>query len=384
VVFLTDGQPTVGTTDPKAIVSHVKKDTSGTRIFSFGIGTDVNTHLLDEIAEATRAFNQYVLPEEDLEIKVSSFFAKIKEPVLTDPELKFTGDIHTTKFYPAPLPDLFRGEQVVVVGRYSGHGSSAAVIAGKVNGQKREFSEDVKFPEKSSDNEFIPKLWATRRVGYLLDEIRLHGESAELRDEVTELARKYGIVTPYTAYLIVEDERRREVPLQMQSLSRLSTDQEAQKKAADNWRLFKNESGGDRAVAGARYGDALKSANGSFAYNDAAKEANRGLGGVGGGGGFVPSAPPGTVSAADSVTRLAPYANEGQGQFVAGRNAFQNGNQWVDSLAQKTQNAKRVRIQFNSAEYFALAAKEPEALPWLALGQNVQFVLRGTVYEIYE
>ena len=106
----------------------------------------------------------------------------------------------------------------MVVGRYSGHGNSAVVIAGKVNGQNRKFSEDVKFPEESSDNEFIPKLWATRRVGYLLDEIRLHGENAELRDEVTELARKYGIVTPYTAYLIVEDETRRKVPVAMQSL----------------------------------------------------------------------------------------------------------------------------------------------------------------------
>ncbi len=383
VVFLTDGQPTVGTTDTQAIVSHVKKNSGGTRIFSFGIGTDVNTHLLDRIAEETRAFNQYVLPEEDLEIKVSTFFAKIKEPVLTDPELKFTGDIRATKFYPAPLPDLFRGEQLVVAGRYSGHGSSAVVISGRVNGQKREFSEDVKFPENSSDNEFIPKLWATRRVGYLLDQIRLHGENAELRDEVTELARKYGIVTPYTAYLIVEDETRRSVPLSMQSLPQLNQDKDAQSYARKNWDLFKNETGGERALAGARFGDALKSASSAYAFDDAAKEANRAVG-VGGAGGAALPASTANVSAAESNVRLAAYSNEGQGQFVAGRNAFQNGNQWVDSLAQKQQNAKRVRIQFNSAEYFALAAKEPDALPWLALGQNVQFVLHGSIYEIYE
>ena len=91
----------------------------------------MNTHLLDNIAEETRAFNQYVLPEEDLEVKVSSFFSKIKEPVLANPMLKFTGDIRATKFYPSPLPDLFRGEQLVLVGRYSGHGDSAAVIEGK-------------------------------------------------------------------------------------------------------------------------------------------------------------------------------------------------------------------------------------------------------------
>ena len=382
VVFLTDGQPTVGTTDSQAIVSHVKKNSSGTRIFSFGIGTDVNTHLLDRIAEETRAFNQYVLPEEDLEIKVSSFFAKIKEPVLTDPELKFTGDIRATKFYPAPLPDLFRGEQLVVVGRYSGHGSSAAVISGRVNGKKREFSEDVKFPEDSSDNEFIPKLWATRRVGYLLDEIRLHGENSELRDEVTELARKYGIVTPYTAYLIVEDETRRSVPLSMQSLPQLNEDKAAQQYARKNWDSFKNETEGERALAGARVGNTLKTASGSFAFSDAAKDANRAVGMGGGAGGVAAAAP--SARAEGSNERLAAYSNEGQGQFVSGRNAFQNGNQWVDSLAQKQPNAKHVRIQFNSPVYFALAAKESAALPWLALGQNVQFVLNGTIYEIYE
>ena len=383
VVFLTDGQPTVGMTDPQAIISHVKKNGGNTRIFSFGIGTDVNTHLLDRIAEETRAFNQYVLPEEDLEIKVSTFFAKIKEPVLTDPELKFTGDIRATKFYPAPLPDLFRGEQLVVVGRYSGHGSSAAVITGKVNGQKREFSEDVKFLEDSAGNEFIPKLWATRRVGYLLDEIRLHGESAELRDEVTELARKYGIVTPYTAYLIVEDETRRSVPLSMQTLPNLNQDKDAQTYAKKNWDSFKNETGGEKALAGARFGDSLKSASSAFAFDDAAKEANRAVG-VGGAGGAAMPAARANLSTVESNVRLAEYSNEGQGQFVAGRNAFQNGNQWVDSLAQKQSNVNRVRIQFNSTEYFAFAAKEPAALPWLALGQNVQFVLKGTIYEIYE
>jgi len=162
---------------------------------------------------------------------------------------------------------------------------------------------------------------------------------------------------------------------------RLSTDKDAQKTAADNWNGFKTESGGDRAVAGARYGNTLKTANGSFVYDDAAKDANRSLGF---GGGNVPSVAPAAVSKADSTTRLATYANQDRGQFVAGRNAFQNGNQWVDSLAQKQPNAKRVRVQFNSTEYFALAAKEPESLPWLALGQNVQFVLHGTIYEIYE
>ena len=98
-------------------------------------------------------------------------------------------------------------------------------------------------------------------LGYLLDEIRLHGESAELRDEVTGLARKYGIVTPYTAYLIVEDETRRKVPLAMQSLQQFRDDRAAREVAAANWDGFKNETSGNGALGGANHSLALKLAD---------------------------------------------------------------------------------------------------------------------------
>ena len=386
IIFLTDGKPTIGTTDEQQIVGNVKRQNEGrTRIFCFGIGTDLNTHLLDKITEETRAVSQYVLPEEDLEVKVSNFFAKIKEPVLANPTLKFNGDIRVTKLYPTQLPDLFRGDQLVLVGRYSGRGDSAIVLEGTVNGAKRKFTYEVNFPRADEDNEFIPRLWATRRVGYLLDEIRLRGENAELRDEVTELARRYNIVTPYTAFLIVEDEDRRRVPLAMQSLPRISSDGAVRREAAANWDAFKEQKDGAKAVAGARYGDVLKNAAAPAPAQEASgAEANRALGldsafrsryGLARGG--TPAAPP-----AASNERLAEYSQ--QGQFIAGKNFFQNNSQWVDAAAQKFQSAKRERIEFNSSEYFAFAAKERRALPYLALGQNVQFVLNDTLYEIYD
>jgi len=389
IIFLTDGKPTIGTTDESQIVANVKKQNEGrTRVFCFGIGTDVNAHLLDKITEETRAISQYVLPEEDLEVKVSNFFSKIKEPVLANPALKFTGDVRVTKLYPSPLPDLFRGDQLVLVGRYSGRGDSAVVLEGAVNGATRRFTYEVGFSGDSERHEFIPRLWATRRVGYLLDEIRLHGENAELKDEVTELARKYGIVTPYTAYLIVEDEDRRRVPLAMQSLPQLYSDQSARREAAYNWSAFNAAKDGEQAVAGARYGLALKSADAPAAASaNGTIEASRALGaealaftrryGIAGGRG---SPPP--LLAEQPKERLAQYSQSGQ--FVAGKNFFQNSTQWVDAAAQKFQHAKKQRIQFNSAEYFAFAAKNSRALPWLALGQNVQFEMDGTLYEIYE
>jgi Ca-activated chloride channel family protein len=386
VIFLTDGRPTIGTTDEEQIVAGVKRANEGrTRIFCFGIGTDVNTHLLDKITEDTRAVSQYVLPEEDIEVKVSTFFAKIKDPVLANPTIKFTGDVRVTKMYPSPLPDMFRGDQLVLVGRYSGKGDSAIILEGTVNGATRKFTYEINFPRTADDHEFIPRLWATRRVGYLLDEIRLRGENAEVRDEVTDLARKYGIVTPYTAYLIVEDEARRNVPVASQTMPRLYSDSLARQEAAQNWDYFKKEKDGSKAVSGARYGYELKNAEApAVAAANSMLEADRALGvnGVAArAGGSVSTTTASPVE--QSKQRLAQYSQ--QGQFVGGRNFYQNTrNEWVDENAQKAQNAKRQRIQFNSKEYFAFAAKERRALPWLALGQNVQFVLDDTLYEIYD
>ncbi len=395
IIFLTDGMPTIGITDDDQILSNVKQNDAGhTRIFCFGIGTDVNTHLLDRLAEQSRGSSQYVLPEEDIEVKVSSFFAKIKEPVLANPTLKFTGDIRATKLYPASLPDLFKGEQLVLAGRYSGHGSSAVIIEGMVNGASRKFTYEVKFPEESSDHEFIPRLWATRRVGNLLDEIRLHGENGELRDEVTQLARKYGIVTPYTAYLIVEDEARRGVAVNMRSFQNMDKDMTVRQEAAQSWRSLNSAVQGSSAIAGAQLNDSMKNAvaappSASAMPGGFAGGGGGGRGGMGGAGlsrqalGLPgPDSTAAKSPSAQAREQLVQYSQ--QSQFVNGRNFFQNGSQWMDSEVQHNQAAKHARIQFNSQEYFDFVAKNKQALPWLALGQNVEFVLDGVVYEIYE
>ncbi len=391
VIFLTDGRPTIGTTDEDQIVTTVKKENEGrTRVFCFGIGTDVNTHLLDKITEETRAFSQYVLPEENLEVKLSSFYSKIKEPVLANPSLKFTGDVRTAKLYPSPLPDLFKGEQLVLVGRYSGKGDSAVLVEGNVNGSVKKYTYESRFQEENNENEFIPRLWATRRVGYLLDEIRLHGESSELKDESTELARKYGIVTPYTAYLIVEDESRRNVPQTVRLMPQFEQDAAARREAAQAWHSFQATTSGDSAVADAQYGRALKSATApsEAAANGMAAFRRRygAAGGVPVQGSPTPTVPYAATSpvplAQSTQARVVQYAQ--QSQFVAGKTFFQNEKGWIDSAIQKLPNAQHIRIQFGSADYFDLLKKHPETAPWLALGQNVQFALGNSIYEIGE
>jgi Ca-activated chloride channel family protein len=207
VVFFTDGMPTIGESNPEKIVKNVAaQNTANTRIFTFGVGDDVNATMLDQIAEQTRALSSYVRPAEDIEAKVSSLYSKISNPVLTNLKLAATNDIRFTEIYPPELPDLFHGSQLVVLGRYSGKGPAAIKLTGQVGKESREFVYELTFPDKTKgDHDFVEHLWARRKVGYLLDQIRANGEKKELVDEVVVLAKKYGITTPYTSYLIVPD-----------------------------------------------------------------------------------------------------------------------------------------------------------------------------------
>jgi Ca-activated chloride channel family protein len=208
LVFLTDGLPTVGETDPDRILQNVRgARRERLRLFSFGVGYDVNTRLLDRVAAENGGTADYVEPQEDLEAKVSRFFEKVNHPVLTDLALDM-GGVRTDLVYPRALPDLFRGAQVALVGRYRNEQELRGVavrLTGTTGRDRQTFTfAGMRFPLRSEGNDFLPRLWATRRVGWLMEQIRTHGEAAELRDEVVALGTRYGIVTPYTSFLAVE------------------------------------------------------------------------------------------------------------------------------------------------------------------------------------
>jgi len=206
VVLITDGKPTVGTTNPDEIVEAVKEaNRSNVRVFTFGIAESLNVPLLDRIAEATKGYSEYVSPGSEIEMEVSAFFSKVSDPILTGLELSF-GKVKVKDVYPPELPDLFRGSQLVAFGRYEGSGETAVELTGLSKGEKRRFAYDAQFPEVDVEKDFIATLWARRKIAYLLDQIRLHGDSKELVDEVVRLSKEYGIATPYTSYLVLEDE----------------------------------------------------------------------------------------------------------------------------------------------------------------------------------
>ena len=219
IAFLSDGLPTVGdVTDPEELIKLTRKrveqmEDTPTRIFNFGVGYDVDTHFLDKLAEDNRGVTTYVRPQEDIEVKVSNWYRKIAQPILTDLSLDF-GEIETFDLFPRVLPDIFAGSQLTLMGRYKKQATGETTIS--LSGQageagKRTFRTKASFPGRSEGTDYIAALWAGRKIGYLLDQIRLHGKDKELVEEIVALSTKYGILTEYTAFLAQEDEAPRPI-----------------------------------------------------------------------------------------------------------------------------------------------------------------------------
>jgi Ca-activated chloride channel family protein len=217
IIFMTDGRPTVGKTAEEDILRIASKNNEcKARIFCFGVGYDVNVRLLDKLAQDSSGRSDYVKEKEPIEGKISSFYAKIRNPVMTGLKLKIEG-LRLRDMYPRELPDLFEGDQIVVVGRYQaedverlksperGVYRTNLVVTGMHQGRERGFEYPVEVtPGPRRGWDFVEKLWAVRRVGFLLDEVQLHGKNQEIIDELVRLSKEYGIMTPYTSFLADE------------------------------------------------------------------------------------------------------------------------------------------------------------------------------------
>jgi Ca-activated chloride channel family protein len=368
LVFLTDGLPTVGETSPARIIENAHADKPrGVRLFTFGVGYDVNTALLDKLASDNGGVADYVEPKEDLEVKVSSFFAKVNYPVLTDLDLDL-GGVESDLVYPRELPDLFRGAQVALIGRYRNTNDLRNVrlrLRGKTNTQARTFAyENLNFPLNTDDNDFLPRLWATRRVGWLLEQIRSNGAQKELVDEVTDLGTRYGIVTPYTSYLALEDSAR----------TRQVT---------------------DLPMAGR---DMVMSVPG----NRAPKPVSSGVAGAGAPS-PTPAPPPMSVSESVTVTsgqsavrqsKAARTKQEalrvdkddeltaGGARQAGGKTFYLRDGVWMDAEFKQNARLPETTLAFGSEAYFDAIKREPKLADFFALGERVVVVYKGRVYRV--
>lgn len=367
IIFITDGKPTVGEVEENALVKKIEQaNRANLRIFTFGIGDDINTHLLDKITEATNAYRSYITPEEDIEVKISDFYGKVASPLLTGLQLTVDSPVQVREIYPRRLPDLFKGASLTLLGRYQGSGTVRLTLQGKVNEALQKFSYEATFAEQDEQFAFVPALWASRAIGYLLDQIRLHGESEELKKEIIQLARTYGIITPYTSYLILEDEEqqvsRGQLPPQYQllRLNLLDTGNQQFFTAREGDYADLTSKSGPASVAGSQAAQSL-----GLATN-------------------IDQTRPGAYRLSYRDRRGREQNLASQFRMVQGRAVYQSGDFWVDSEIQNNPAAQISRIQFASEDYFKLLKEEPQSGQFLALGRNVRFFWKNQIYEVYE
>jgi Ca-activated chloride channel family protein len=212
VLFLTDGLPTIGQTSEKAIREAVAKgNPHQRRVFTFGVGVDVNTPLLSRIARETRASAEFVLPKEDVEIKVGRVFDRLRGPLLTRPALRVLDDPNrVSDFIPSPLPDVFEGEQILLSGTYRGEAPLHFQLTGASAEGERKFDFTFNLDKASTANAFVARLWASNKIAVLSEAIRDLGadgataNTTELVNEIVRLSTQFGILTEYTAFLAEE------------------------------------------------------------------------------------------------------------------------------------------------------------------------------------
>jgi Ca-activated chloride channel family protein len=336
LIFLTDGLPTEGITDSQTILSNFERSApQNLRLFAFGVGYDVDTILLDTISQGYHGRSTYVQPGMQLDETLSSFYNSISTPVLTNLELDF-GNIAVYDLYPIPLPDLFAGSQVIMLGRYKSGGTTDVQLSGEVSGDRQTFTFKEQNFEKetaaSSVQASIPRLWATRKIGYLLNEIRLRGANKEIIDQIVKLSIRYGIVTPYTSYLVTE-----EAPLGAVEQQRL---------ANETFNTYLST-----ATAPASGQAAVQSAADAGAMQEAAKALE-------------------LSEEASSTVKV-----------VGARTFVLSEGKWVDT-AFDPDIMNPTQVEFLSADYFSVIAEKPELADAFALGDQVIAMADGVAYEV--
>lgn len=370
VVFMTDGLPTVGETHPARIIENVRSSrVQGVRLFTFGVGYDVNTALLDKLAAENKGTADYVEPKEDLEIKVSNFFAKVNYPVLTDLALNM-GGVETDLIYPRDMPDLFKGTQLTFIGRYRNHADLRNInlrLTGKTNQDRKEFTySNLSFPIKEDDNDFLPRLWATRRVGWLMEQVRSNGENKELRDEIVDLGTRYGIVTPYTSYLALEQNAQPVTTGTTAEAVRPNDDRGAFRRDRNVAPLkspapastLSNKSGAGTYAGGVAL-DGARATTGEAAVQQSKRAREQ-----------------------QEANRVAKDEDSSAVRNAGSKTFYLRDGVWTDAEFKEAARLPETTLEFGSEAYFALLKREPRLAEFFALGERVVVVLDGRVYRV--
>lgn len=372
LVFMTDGLPTVGETKVERINENVRAArAAGVRLFTFGVGYDVNTALLDKLAADNGGAAEYVEPKEDLEIKVSNFFTKINHPVLTNLVLDM-GGVESDLVYPREMPDIFRGTQLTLIGRYRNARDLDNIVlrlTGRAGETTRSFAyNNLSFPLNTERNEFLPRLWATRRVGWLMEQVRTNGEQKELTDEIVDLGTRYGIVTPYTSYLALEEAEERRLSLGTgQAADEVTRATRGRRERADARRPSASGAGN----IGGGVSESVTVLN-SPAPKEAAKAKT----------GEVAVRQSKRDRAQQEAVREGDDASSSAVRKVGDKTFYLRDDVWTDSEFKPDAKLPETAVEFGGDEYFALIKREPQLARFFSLGERVVVVYNGRIYRV--
>ena len=439
--MMTDGEPTVGETATANILKLAanKKDI---RLFDFGVGYDVNTRLLNKLSEAHHGTSQYLEPGENLETALSSFYDKIKSPVLSDVSIAYNG-ITVKDTYPRQVKDVFAGSQVLLLGRYKGSGQASVVVSGKINGVAKAFTFPLGFEASQTGHSFLPKLWAMRRIAYLTEVAQENGNTKEVVDEIVALSKKHGIISAFTSFLATDPNENHRLannipvgrPMPMaesgrgfsnlaggaggsrmrkESARRLSIVDESPRgsRAASMQALpaaapmlssasfLKSGSKSDGSFGGSLRGNFRGNRNGSFDSNSVAaqvraddkdrrniwdseglEETRDSLSAK------IAAAPISGRQAVEREKKMAAMkslafdqrSSEFGVKTVEEKTFYLRNGYWTDS---EYKNERVDEVQFGSERYFALTRTVPNMTRYLALGKQVIVVIKGHAYKI--
>ncbi|MEJ7812413.1 MAG: VIT domain-containing protein [Gemmatimonadaceae bacterium] len=351
VLFVTDGEPTIGERNPQAILDLARRLRGGHRIFTFGLGADVNVSLLEQLALEGGGVAHFVRPDESPERAVQVAASRLTSPIATNVRVRAEGGVRLSKIHPAGAIDVFAGQDIVVLARYDGNGAGRVRFDGETAAGPVRWTADVTFPERERGNAFVPRLWATQRVGWLSAEKRRGGASAEVDEEIRELGERYGIPTEFTSYFV------REPGVTVAGAPPVV-----------------GGVGGGVVRDGARRDEAAKSAQGRATVAEQRQQAFDAARGA------AAQRAATTLAVVDSAIGEVVEGSAG-GTRRAGAHVFLlRDGAWVDAAYREA--LKTVKVKAYSEAYFALLEQIPDLRAALAVGERVLVAGREIAVEI--
>lgn len=207
VVFLTDGA--VG--NENLVLRELTARPGEARVFAFGVGSAVNRFLLDKLAEVGRGVTEYILPGEPIEPGVERFQRRAALPLLRDLHIEW-GGAHVSDVLPAPLPDLYAGQPLILMARFNAPHDERALLTLKARAARGGFAETLVLdlpaatPDRGGVWAALPKLWARARIAALEDTARLEPcQVSALERKILALALEHGLLSSQTAFVAVEE-----------------------------------------------------------------------------------------------------------------------------------------------------------------------------------